>query len=160
MGPSSSSYDKEHPFPERPGQPECQYYMRTGDCKFGSSCRYNHPPEWITPKTSCVLSPIGLPMRPVCISLEFYYLRINYHNMMFIDYTRLKISEDRFTHTPRSFGYSFLFIVLVCIKPHNIDSAAMEMKLEISLSFSFSVSCANAMHARQLCLIFYIYIYI
>lgn len=72
MGPSSSSYDKEHPFPERPGQPECQYYMRTGDCKFGSSCRYNHPPEWITPKTSCVLSPIGLPMRPGAPPCTYY----------------------------------------------------------------------------------------
>ncbi|KAK6146163.1 hypothetical protein DH2020_020032 [Rehmannia glutinosa] len=29
-GPSSSSHT-EHAFPERPGQPECQYYLRTGD---------------------------------------------------------------------------------------------------------------------------------
>lgn len=63
VGPSSSS-QKEQIFPERPGQPECQYYMRTGDCKFGSSCKYHHPPEWDTPKTNCVLSPMGLPLRP------------------------------------------------------------------------------------------------
>lgn len=68
VGPSSSS-QKEQIFPERPGQPECQYYMRTGDCKFGSSCKYHHPPEWDTPKTNCVLSPMGLPLRPVSISL-------------------------------------------------------------------------------------------
>ncbi|KAJ7955059.1 Zinc finger CCCH domain-containing protein [Quillaja saponaria] len=61
---SSSSIQKEHSFPERPGQPECQYYLRTGDCKFGSSCRYHHPPELIAPKTSIVLSPIGLPLCP------------------------------------------------------------------------------------------------
>ncbi|XP_062175061.1 zinc finger CCCH domain-containing protein 58 [Alnus glutinosa] len=60
----SSSSQKEHSFPERPGQPECQYYMRTGDCKFGSSCKYHHPAELIAPKTNVVLSPSGLPLRP------------------------------------------------------------------------------------------------
>jgi len=58
----SSSNQKE--FPERPGQPECQYFLKTGDCKFGSSCRYHHPREVIVPKTDVVLSPIGLPLRP------------------------------------------------------------------------------------------------
>ncbi|KAK6940939.1 Zinc finger, CCCH-type [Dillenia turbinata] len=43
-GPSSSS-QKDQAFPERPGEPECQYYLRTGDCKFGSSCKFHHPPE-------------------------------------------------------------------------------------------------------------------
>ncbi|KAF5736961.1 zinc finger CCCH domain-containing protein 34-like [Tripterygium wilfordii] len=62
-GPSSSS-QKEHPFPERPGQPECQYFMKTGDCKFGSSCRYHHPPELSAPRELVVLSPMGLPLRP------------------------------------------------------------------------------------------------
>ncbi|XP_073028768.1 zinc finger CCCH domain-containing protein 32-like isoform X2 [Primulina eburnea] len=62
-GPSSSS-QKEHAFPERPGQPECQYYLRTGDCKFGSTCKYHHPPEWSAQKTSFMLSPMGLPLRP------------------------------------------------------------------------------------------------
>lgn len=65
-GPSSSS-QKEHAFPERPGQPECQYYMKYGDCKYGSSCRYHHPPEWSGPKTSFILSAMGLPLRPVRI---------------------------------------------------------------------------------------------
>ncbi|KAL0348700.1 UNVERIFIED_CONTAM: Zinc finger CCCH domain-containing protein 34 [Sesamum angustifolium] len=62
-GPSSSS-QKEHPFPERPGQPECQYYLKTGDCKFGATCKYHHPPEWSAPKINFVLSPMGLPLRP------------------------------------------------------------------------------------------------
>ncbi|KAK4433930.1 Zinc finger CCCH domain-containing protein 34 [Sesamum alatum] len=62
-GPSSSS-QKESPFPERPGQPECQYYLRTGDCKFGSTCKYHHPPEWSAPKSNFLLSPMGLPLRP------------------------------------------------------------------------------------------------
>ncbi|KAG6525920.1 zinc finger CCCH domain-containing protein 63-like isoform X1 [Zingiber officinale] len=32
-------------FPERPDQPKCQFYMKTGSCKFGSSCKYHHPKE-------------------------------------------------------------------------------------------------------------------
>ncbi|KAK2992012.1 hypothetical protein RJ640_014873 [Escallonia rubra] len=61
-GPSGSA--QKEAFPERPGQPECQYYLKTGDCKFGSSCRYHHPPEWSALKTNFVLSPMGLPLRP------------------------------------------------------------------------------------------------
>ncbi|XP_059632703.1 zinc finger CCCH domain-containing protein 32 isoform X2 [Cornus florida] len=62
-GPSGSS-QKEHAYPERPGQPECQFYMKTGDCKYGSSCKYHHPREWSMPKMSFALSPVGLPLRP------------------------------------------------------------------------------------------------
>ncbi|KAL4564857.1 hypothetical protein LXL04_028930 [Taraxacum kok-saghyz] len=69
LSPSAQSYpltksQKEHVFPERPGEPECQFYMKTGDCKFGSSCRYHHPPEWTLPKSNFGLSPMGLPLRP------------------------------------------------------------------------------------------------
>ncbi|ESQ41857.1 hypothetical protein EUTSA_v10013460mg [Eutrema salsugineum] len=59
-GPSSM---KEQSFPQRPGQPECQYFMRTGDCKFGVSCKYHHPLEAASPK-GVTLSNIGLPLRP------------------------------------------------------------------------------------------------
>ncbi|WZY80743.1 hypothetical protein YC2023_027127 [Brassica napus] len=59
-GPSSN---KEHSFPQRPGQPECTYFMKTGDCKFGTSCRYHHPLEAASPK-GVALSNIGLPLRP------------------------------------------------------------------------------------------------
>ncbi|KAE8695775.1 Zinc finger CCCH domain-containing protein 34 [Hibiscus syriacus] len=57
---SSSSIHQEQPFPERPGQPECQYYMKTGACKYGSSCRYHHPKEVPAPKVDVVLNPLGL----------------------------------------------------------------------------------------------------
>lgn len=30
-------------YPERPGAPDCAYYMRTGVCGYGNRCRYNHP---------------------------------------------------------------------------------------------------------------------
>ncbi|EFH67077.1 hypothetical protein ARALYDRAFT_890484 [Arabidopsis lyrata subsp. lyrata] len=31
------------PYPVRPGVENCQCYIKTGLCRFGSSCRYNHP---------------------------------------------------------------------------------------------------------------------
>ena len=65
----SSAGAKEHRFPERPGEPECQYYMRTGNCKFGASCRYHHPPDRAA---AAILGPLGLPLRPV--SLRFLSL--------------------------------------------------------------------------------------
>ncbi|KAL0823717.1 hypothetical protein Bca101_047394 [Brassica carinata] len=61
--PSGPSSNKEQSFPQRPGQPECQYFMRTGDCKFGNSCRFHHPLEAASPK-GVSLSQIGLPIRP------------------------------------------------------------------------------------------------
>lgn len=32
-----------NPYPDRPGERDCQFYLRTGLCGYGSSCRYNHP---------------------------------------------------------------------------------------------------------------------
>ncbi|XP_049932772.1 zinc finger CCCH domain-containing protein ZFN-like [Nymphaea colorata] len=55
---------RENIFPERPDQPECQFYMKTGDCKFGAVCRFHHPRERLIPAPNCVLSPMGLPLRP------------------------------------------------------------------------------------------------
>ncbi|KAJ8557448.1 hypothetical protein K7X08_003073 [Anisodus acutangulus] len=65
----------ENIFPERPGQPECQFYMKTGDCKFGAVCRFHHPRERLIPPPDCLLSPIGLPLRPgepLCIFYSRY----------------------------------------------------------------------------------------
>lgn len=31
-------------FPQRPGEPDCRDYLRTGRCKYGDSCKYHHPP--------------------------------------------------------------------------------------------------------------------
>ncbi|GJX13271.1 zinc finger CCCH domain-containing protein ZFN-like protein [Tanacetum coccineum] len=65
----------ENVFPERPGQPECQFYMKTGDCKFGAVCRFHHPRERMIPAPDCVLSPMGLPLRPgepLCIFYSRY----------------------------------------------------------------------------------------
>lgn len=59
-------------FPERPGQPECQYYMKTGDCKFGMSCRFHHPKERVSAIPNCILSPLGLPLRQGVAPCTFY----------------------------------------------------------------------------------------
>lgn len=60
------------PFPERPDQPECQYYMKTGNCKFGPTCKYHHPKERIAPLASSTLGPYGLPLRPGQAICTFY----------------------------------------------------------------------------------------
>ena len=31
--------------PVRPGQPDCSFYVKTGSCKFGEACKFNHPLE-------------------------------------------------------------------------------------------------------------------
>ncbi|XP_057960975.1 zinc finger CCCH domain-containing protein ZFN-like [Malania oleifera] len=66
---------RENVFPERPGQPECQFYMKTGDCKFGAVCRFHHPRERLIPPPDCLLSSIGLPLRPgepLCVFYSRY----------------------------------------------------------------------------------------
>ncbi|KAG0498366.1 hypothetical protein HPP92_003057 [Vanilla planifolia] len=32
-----------NPYPCRPGEPDCIYFLRTGSCGYGRNCRYNHP---------------------------------------------------------------------------------------------------------------------
>lgn len=78
-GPSLTTTSKEQSFPQRPDQPECQYFMRTGDCKFGASCRYHHPPlDAVQPQTGVLLSSIGLPLRPVNVCYGCFYWLLGY----------------------------------------------------------------------------------
>ncbi|XP_047322268.1 zinc finger CCCH domain-containing protein 12-like [Impatiens glandulifera] len=63
--------------PERPDKPECRNYLSTGNCKYGSGCKYHHPrdrsPQW----AAYTLGPLGLPMRPgqaVCSHYSLYGL--------------------------------------------------------------------------------------
>ncbi|XP_031405027.1 zinc finger CCCH domain-containing protein 67-like isoform X1 [Punica granatum] len=51
-------------FPERPGQPECSYFLKTGDCKFKSNCKYHHPKDRVQKSPQVALSDKGLPLRP------------------------------------------------------------------------------------------------
>ncbi|GAB2274951.1 hypothetical protein Dimus_009720 [Dionaea muscipula] len=32
-------------YPDRPGEPDCLYYLRTGMCRYGRNCRFNHPAD-------------------------------------------------------------------------------------------------------------------
>ncbi|KAK4436905.1 Zinc finger CCCH domain-containing protein 43 [Sesamum alatum] len=55
---------QEHP--ERPGEPECSFFLKTGDCKFKSNCKFHHPKNR-NPKpkaNSFALNDKGLPLRP------------------------------------------------------------------------------------------------
>jgi len=61
-------------FPERPGQPDCDYFMKTGDCKYRSSCRYNHPISRSTRLRLPPLSSEGLYSRSVCLWYHFFPL--------------------------------------------------------------------------------------
>lgn len=33
------------PYPQRPSEADCRDFLRTGRCKYGESCKYNHPPN-------------------------------------------------------------------------------------------------------------------
>ncbi|KAL6973106.1 hypothetical protein U1Q18_027280 [Sarracenia purpurea var. burkii] len=53
-------------YPERPGQPECSYFLKTGDCKYKSGCKFHHPKNRMPRTATCALtlSDKGLPLRP------------------------------------------------------------------------------------------------
>uniref|UniRef100_A0A1D1Y113 Zinc finger CCCH domain-containing protein 6 n=1 Tax=Anthurium amnicola TaxID=1678845 RepID=A0A1D1Y113_9ARAE len=92
----SSSSQREHRFPDRPGQPECQYYMRTGDCRFGSTCKYHHPTDRSMPKANYSLNQLGLPLRPGAPRCSFY-----------MQYGECKFgSLCKFDHPMGTLGYS------------------------------------------------------
>lgn len=55
--------------PERPDQPECRYFMSTGNCKYGTDCKYHHPKERNAQSAS---NPLGLPSRPVSFFYDVY----------------------------------------------------------------------------------------
>lgn len=63
-------------FPERPGQPECSYFLRTGDCKYKSNCKYHHPKNRIPKSPPCTLSDKGLPLRPVSSDFQLCFWMI------------------------------------------------------------------------------------
>ncbi|KAF0888103.1 hypothetical protein E2562_010809 [Oryza meyeriana var. granulata] len=50
-------------YPERPGQPECQHFVKSGFCKFRMKCKYHHPRSPVPPPAGA-LSPLGLPIKP------------------------------------------------------------------------------------------------
>ncbi|WVZ03805.1 hypothetical protein V8G54_024611 [Vigna mungo] len=63
-------------YPQRPGQIECDFYMKTGDCKFGERCKYHHPIDRSAPslskQASVKLTPAGLPRREGAVICPYY----------------------------------------------------------------------------------------
>ncbi|MCD7451112.1 hypothetical protein HAX54_009560 [Datura stramonium] len=59
-------------YPERPGQLECSYFIKTGDCKYRSNCKFHHPKSRISKANSSVLNDKGLPLRPDQTVCSFY----------------------------------------------------------------------------------------
>ncbi|KAK8943557.1 Zinc finger CCCH domain-containing protein 37 [Platanthera guangdongensis] len=67
-------------YPQRPGEIECDYYMKTGQCKFGERCRYHHPIDRSAPATTIPkpaqenvkLTLAGLPRREGSVACPFY----------------------------------------------------------------------------------------
>ncbi|KAK6127748.1 hypothetical protein DH2020_038524 [Rehmannia glutinosa] len=64
-------------YPERPGEPECSFFLKTGDCKFKSNCKFHHPKNRFSkPRAnSCALNDRGLPLRPdqpICAHYQRY----------------------------------------------------------------------------------------
>ncbi|GLI64471.1 hypothetical protein VaNZ11_007744 [Volvox africanus] len=54
-------------FPRRPGKQLCDFYIKTGHCKFAESCVFDHPLEHAVP-----LTVLGLPLRPEEHICSFY----------------------------------------------------------------------------------------
>ncbi|KAF6135221.1 hypothetical protein GIB67_035292 [Kingdonia uniflora] len=59
--------------PERPGEPDCPYFLKTQKCKFGSRCKFNHPKN-TTDSTSAyeTVDVSVLPERPSEPPCTFY----------------------------------------------------------------------------------------
>jgi serine/threonine-protein kinase/endoribonuclease IRE1 len=54
-------------FPSRPGAQACDFYQKTGHCRFGDLCIFDHPPHF-----AVLLTEQGLPYRPGEQLCSFY----------------------------------------------------------------------------------------
>ncbi|KAJ4829705.1 Zinc finger CCCH domain-containing protein 37 [Turnera subulata] len=64
-------------YPQRPEQTECDYYMKTGVCKFGERCKFHHPIDRSAPppnaqQESVKLTLAGLPRREGAVHCPYY----------------------------------------------------------------------------------------
>ncbi|KAL3617543.1 hypothetical protein CASFOL_037864 [Castilleja foliolosa] len=61
-------------YPERPGEQECVFFMKTGDCKFKFNCKFHHPKARNSKtRVNFSLSDKGLPLRPDQPICTYYY---------------------------------------------------------------------------------------
>ncbi|KAK9275661.1 hypothetical protein L1049_022928 [Liquidambar formosana] len=63
-------------YPQRPGQMECDFYMKSGECKFGERCKFHHPIDRSAPSTkqqeNVKLTLAGFPRREGAIICPYY----------------------------------------------------------------------------------------
>ncbi|KAM4080250.1 hypothetical protein ACJW30_11G000600 [Castanea mollissima] len=66
-------------YPQRPGQIECDFYMKTGECKFGENCKFHHPIDRSAPsllkqaqQQAVKLTLAGLPRREGAVLCPYY----------------------------------------------------------------------------------------
>ncbi|KAL3517475.1 hypothetical protein ACH5RR_020064 [Cinchona calisaya] len=149
----SGPNQKEQQFPQRPGQPECQHYVRTGDCKFGPSCRYHHPPNWTVAKTYSALSPFGLPLRPGIQSCTFYLQKGHCkfgsnckfdHPMGPVQYSP---STSSFTDVPVSpyvLSSSTAMVPTVSFPEGKAEFVGSELDLHIARNWPYGSSLSNS----------------
>ncbi|XP_030544789.1 zinc finger CCCH domain-containing protein 67-like isoform X2 [Rhodamnia argentea] len=50
-------------YPQRPFQPECAYFMKTGHCKYGHACKFHHPKHRVSTVPSYFQIDKALPVR-------------------------------------------------------------------------------------------------
>ena len=51
-----------------------QYYLKTGTCKFGATCKFHHPKDKAGIAGRVQLNILGYPLRPVCAHCLIYLL--------------------------------------------------------------------------------------
>lgn len=72
-------------YPQRPGEKDCAHYMLTRTCKFGDSCKFDHPiwvpeggiPDWKEVKVYCyfIISTIVISYYIIDTNIIFLYNR-------------------------------------------------------------------------------------
>nr|GEY85560.1 zinc finger CCCH domain-containing protein 37 isoform X1 [Tanacetum cinerariifolium] len=60
----STVNDTSEPLPERQGVPNCSFFLKTQKCKFGPSCKFNHPKDKAATSFSLENEGSELPERP------------------------------------------------------------------------------------------------
>lgn len=68
-GSDAGSFSK---FPRNPGAQLCEYYVRTGHCKYGNTCFKDHPEQY-----AVKLNLLGLPLRPGVQACPFFMQHAN-----------------------------------------------------------------------------------